>query len=67
LPAVFADFFAPVDCDFWSSARFSAQRLLVASLIAFLPAALIFLLVGFGAAAADVDSLSPRILAHLAF
>ena len=35
-----ADFFATVACDFCASARFNAQRFLVASLMAFLPAAL---------------------------
>ncbi|MGO9969054.1 MAG: hypothetical protein ACLPY2_17450 [Bryobacteraceae bacterium] len=54
---------------FVASARLSAQRLLVASLIAFLPAALSFLfcLAGFGATSDDAGSASPLILAHLAF
>ena len=54
---------------FAASARFSAQRLLVASLIAFLPAALSFrfCLAGLGATSDDAGSASPLILAHLAF
>ena len=70
LAAVFfvAAFFPAVACGFWASARFNAQRLLVASLIAFLPAALNFLFcfAGLGVAGDDAGSASPLALAHLA-
>lgn len=63
-----AAFFATAGFD-WASARFAAQRLLVASLIAFLPAALSFLFcfAGLGVAGDDAGSACPLILAHLAF
>ncbi len=63
-----AAFFATVAFEY-ASARFAAQRLLVASLIAFLPAALsvLFCLAGLDAASDDVDSASPLILAYLGF
>src|SRR5437016_7376123 len=49
---------------FAASARFSAQRRLLAAMIAFLPAAESFRL---GFAAFDEPALTPLILAHLAF
>ena len=63
-----AAFFATVAFEY-ASARFAAQRLLVASLIAFLPAALsvLFCLAGLSAAIDDVGSPSPLILAYLGF
>ena len=70
LAAVFfvAAFFPTVACGFWASARFNAQRVLVASLIAFLPAALnfFFCFAGLGLAGDDAGSASPLALAHLA-
>jgi len=58
-------FFAGAD----SAARFAAQRALVASPTAFLPAALIFLRLAFVGAGVDVSGCSdvPLIAAHLAF